>query len=142
MFLHRFLKEEKAVAVTPVVGYVNDGTDDIMRSHAWLDLNGRKTDVTLHLTEYPEIQLPGALLILDQPLLKGQVEHSYHAEQTAAGYAENRRLASGSLRDLIAHKEAEHADMLKCMTDPARLAAHQAKAPLGLRYDDMKAVLV
>ncbi len=142
MFLQRFLKEEKAVAVTPVVGYVNDGTDDVMISHAWLELNGLKTDVTLHLTEYPESQLPGALLILDRQLLKGQVEHSYHREQTPAGYAENQRLALGSLRGMIAHKDAEHAYMSECMTDPARMAAHQAKAPPGLRYDDMRAVLV
>ena len=57
----------------PVVGYVNDDTDDIFMSHAWIELNGRKVDLTLNVTEYQDVQLSGAVLILDQVLKPGQV---------------------------------------------------------------------
>lgn len=113
-----------------------------MISHAWLELNDRKIDVTLHLTEYPDIQLPGALLILDKPLLKGRVEYSYHKAMTAAGYAESQRLAREGSRRLVSQKDAEHVSMLECMKGTGRMKGHQAKAPPGLRYDDMRAVLV
>ncbi|MEG3159347.1 hypothetical protein U1763_02420 [Sphingomonas sp. LB2R24] len=141
MFLNRYLERERGVTTTPVVGYVNDGTDDIMVSHAWLELDGLKTDITLHFTQHPEIQLPGALLVMDRPLLAGRVEHSYHREMNDAGRAENARLSRSEARHVLQRKAVEHAFMVKCMTDPDLMDAHQAGAPPGLRYADFSAVL-
>jgi hypothetical protein len=42
---------------------LNDGTDDIMISHAWLDYDGRKTDITLANTERPDIIPIGQVII-------------------------------------------------------------------------------
>jgi hypothetical protein len=48
--LHLYLAE-RGIGTTPVVGYVNDGTDDAMISHAWLGYEGKKNDLTLARAE-------------------------------------------------------------------------------------------
>jgi hypothetical protein len=69
-----------------VVGYVNDGTDDIMISHAWLDYNGKKTDVTLANTERPDMTPVGQVIVLNRVVRNGH-EYTYHLEQSPNGLA-------------------------------------------------------
>ena len=60
-FLTAYLTERHGIRVEPVVGYINDGTDDIMISHAWIELGGKKTDISLTMTEHPDAQPTGSL---------------------------------------------------------------------------------
>lgn len=136
MFLDTYLREERGVTVTPVVGYVNDGTDDIMISHAWIELDGRKTDLTLAFVEYGHA---GPLLVLDRELRPGAVQYSYHREQTNEGRAQYAALMDDPrMRPIVIHKEQEHADMLARIGDPAMTRAHMDAAPPGLRYEDLR----
>lgn len=140
MFLHRYLREEHGLVTDPIVGYVNDGTDDIMISHAWIELDGRKTDVTLSVVD-PKISMSGGLLILDTEIVPGQASYSYHHQMNAAGDAANAALVAAGMGGLLRHKQQEHRLMLHIMADPKRMADHHAKAPPGLGYDEMRAAL-
>lgn len=142
MFLHRYLADECGITTVPVVGYVNDGTDDIMISHAWNEHQGRKVDVTLNLVD-PQISLSGDLLVLDHALRPGRAVYSYHAALNAAGEAANAAITNGGgfPAQLLRHKQAEHEEMMAKMVQPALMDQHQALAPPGLRYADMRASL-
>ncbi|NYT41002.1 hypothetical protein HZY97_09565 [Sphingomonas sp. R-74633] len=142
MFLHRYLADERGIITVPVVGYVNDGTDDIMISHAWNEYQGRKVDITLNLVD-PQISLSGDLLVLDHALRPGRAVYSYHAALNAAGEAANAAIESGGgfPAQLLRHKQAEHEGIVAKMAQPALMVQHQALAPPGLRYADMRAHL-
>lgn len=142
MFLHRYLAEERGITTDPVVGFVNDGTDDIMVSHAWLEHRGRRADITLHLTD-PEMGLSGDLIVLDHVLRPGTVTYSYHRELNTAGKTANAAVvaAGGFGAMLVQHKLTEHAMMQERMAKPEAMTAHQAAAPPGLRYADMRAAI-
>jgi hypothetical protein len=143
MFLHRFLLDERGIATDPVVGYVNDGTDDIFMSHAWIEFGGRKVDLTLNVTEYQDVQLPGAVLILDHVLKPGHVSHSYHVALTPASRAKNAMMAKEpQLAAMLRHKAREHADMRDRAADPALMTAYLAGAPTALGYEAMRAAIV
>ncbi|MCB1470697.1 MAG: hypothetical protein KDK08_26890 [Rhizobiaceae bacterium] len=142
MMLHRYLKEEHAIETTPVVGFVNDGTDNIMISHAWLEHEGQKTDLTLHLTEHPEAQLPGALLVLDHVLRPGLVNYSYHLERSPEAYAALEPLRRDpTTAAIVAHKEAEHQTMLARANNQDLMTAYIDGAPVELGYAAMTSVL-
>ncbi|WP_234839078.1 RlpA-like double-psi beta-barrel domain-containing protein [Sinorhizobium medicae] len=51
MTLQKYFSEKHGITTEAVVGYVNDGTDDIMISHGWLEYEGMKIDLGLHLVE-------------------------------------------------------------------------------------------
>ena len=140
MFLHRYLADECGIETEPVVGYINDGTDDIFMSHAWLEVEGRKTDLTVHLTDRPDVQLPGALVILDHVLRPGRVTHSYHRELTPAAVTANVEMAKEpQLAALLAHKQREHQEMFARASDTKLMAAYLAAAPLEFGYAAMRA---
>src|SRR5258708_24697433 len=84
-FLHLYLAE-LGIQTTPVIGYINDGTDDIMISHAWLDYKGKKTDITLASTQDLDINPIGQVVVLDRVVHNGHV-YSYHPDQSAKGLA-------------------------------------------------------
>ncbi len=141
MFLALYLREH-TINAEPVIGYVNDGTDDIFMSHAWLEHEGRKVDLTIHLTEYEDAQLPGDLLVLDHVLRPGKVQHTYSRELTAAAQAEYEAMAADpQMKMLLQHKDQEHRQMQERASDPEKMQAFLEAAPLGLRFSDMREVL-
>ena len=142
MVLHRYLKDERDIETEVVVGYINDGTDDIYISHGWLEHEGRKTDLTIHLTEHPDVQLPGNLLVADQVLRPGKVTHTYHRERPVEGLRkEMEMMANPSLAPIVAHKIEEHQAMLARAKHPGLLNAYLDMAPAELSYDAMTAAL-
>ena len=139
MFLNRFLREEHDIATQAVIGYVNDGTDDIFTSHAWLEVEGLKTDLTLNVVEHGHAVPNGAALVLDRVLREGKVRHSYHLQPTEAGLNQNRSMMDvPELRALLQHKDREHREMLDRAVSAKAMASFMAGAPPGLRYEDMR----
>lgn len=63
MFLKLFLEQEHGIAGEAVVGFVNDGTDELYASHAWFEFHGLRTDLTLCRPMHPEVQQRGPLVI-------------------------------------------------------------------------------
>ena len=74
--LHLYLLQ-RGIDTTPVIGYVNDGTDDIFMSHAWLEHQGKKVDLALGQTQRPDLNVPGDVLVLDYPIRRAR-SYSYH----------------------------------------------------------------
>lgn len=110
--LQRFLERERGIKATPVVGYVNDGTDDIMISHAWLDYRGRKTDLTLHVLEHHKALHNGPVMVLDRPIRPGKATYSYHRERSVAGLlAVQQMMTDPQISSVVRHKEEEHLRM-------------------------------
>ena len=142
MLLHYFLTFELGIPTNPIVGYVNDGTDHVMISHAWLEYEGMKSDLTLFLPNPSAQQPSGALLVLDQVLIKGQISYSYHLQQTEPGRAQTEVLRRDPKSGpLLQHKEQEHRRMLECAADPALLKTYLNDAPPEISYDAIAKVL-
>jgi hypothetical protein len=142
MVLNRFLATEHGIVTDPVVGYVNDGTDDIMISHAWLEHNGLKTDLTLNILDPYLGAEPGSLLVQDYVLRTGVLDYSYHRNRTApALLAIQGMLRDPALTALVRHKEVEHQEMLARSRTPLLMNAFLDAAPPGLSYDEITAVL-
>jgi Transglutaminase-like superfamily len=131
-FLGRNLRG-KGVPVEIVVGWVNDGTSPLMSSHAWVEWQGRKTDISLTRTENREAQPPGALLMLDHIVRPGKAIYTYHRERSAEALAFQRELEPMA-PGLIAHKEREHRMMQEASVDNGRIAAYLDAAPPDRNY--------
>lgn len=136
MFLARYLSQEKGIEVTPVVGYVNDGTGQIMTSHAWIEYDGMKTDISLTKTEYEHAQLTGDLLIHNYSWTKGKASYTYHYEQNSAGLAAIKNLLTkdDEMRAIIQHKEQEHQFMQSVIKTKAGIDEFLASAPSNRNY--------
>ncbi len=142
MLLHRFLTFELGIPTRPIVGYVNDGTDDVMISHAWLEFEGVKSDLMLNLPNPSSQQPSGALLVLDRALIKGQLSYSYHIEQTESGRAQTEVMRRDpNIAPLLHHKEQEHQAMLERAEDGTLMKAYLDAAPPEFGYAVITKVL-
>jgi len=139
-FLTSYLKARHGITVVPVVGYVNDGTDEVMISHAWIEYRGKKCDLTL--VNAPP-QPKGPLLILDEKIRSGSIEYSYRLKKgEAAMQAEAEMIAHDNrVAGIVRHKEAEHAAMLKMVRTPESIKAYLDAAPDGLDYQTLSAIV-
>lgn len=133
-FLHEYVKNSHGIIIEPVIGYINDGTDEVLISHAWLEFGGKKTDVSLAFTSRPEINPPGQLIYLDRVFGRGHA-YSYHREMSEAGRAalEEFRIAGNAA--MVDHKEREHARMLAMAEDHGRIRTYLDSAPKGMTYE-------
>lgn len=135
-FLHLYLIE-MGIQTTPVVGYINDGTDDIMISHAWLDYNGKKTDITLASMEHPDITPIGQVIVLDRVVHSGHT-YSYHLQQSAKGLEAEGTILS---TDVVNMKRAEHSAMLARARDGSIMRAYIDSAPDRMTFTMLKAIV-
>lgn len=129
----------KGIAVTPQIGWVNDGTWQGMTSHAWIEFNGKKTDISLGYTSHPDVQPTGAVIVHDHVLRKGMAEYAYYQnEHPTAQTGIQWMRANPGLKDVLAFKENQHAQMLEIAKAglPA-IDAYLSKAPKGLQYPDL-----
>lgn len=137
-FLHEYIKNSHGIIVEPVIGYINDGTDEVHMSHAWLEFGGKRTDVSLAFTSRPEINPPGQLIYLDRVFGQGHV-YSYHNEISAAGRAELEKLRVNGNAEIVDQKEREHAMMLTMAEDRTQIRAYLDSAPKGMTYEEIVA---
>lgn len=137
-FLHEYIKNCHGIIVEPMIGYINDGTDEVQISHAWLEFSGKKTDVSLTFTSRPEINPPGQLIYHDRVFGRGHV-YSYHREMSQAGRAalEEIRVAGNAV--MVDHKAREHAQMLSMAEDRSQIRTYLDSAPKGMTYEEIAA---
>jgi hypothetical protein len=116
------------------VGYVNDGTDDVMISHAWLEHEGKKTDLTLARAERPDLNPLGEVLILDFPFRQGH-KYTYRLTKSAAAIAvENKWLSEPRSAGVVLNKRTEHGMMTAIAQSPQQMRAYLDNAPDRLAY--------
>lgn len=137
-FLHEYIKNNHHIIVEPTIGYINDGTDELFISHAWLDFCGKKTDVSLTVTSRPEINPPGQLIYLDRVFGHGHV-YSYHRQMPQEGRAALEEIRIAGDADIVDQKEREHARMLAMAEDRSQIRTYLDSAPRGMTYEDLAA---
>lgn len=110
IFLHEYLRCKYNIAVRIVIGWVNDGQWDGAMSHAWIEYLGKKVDISLYKTSYPDIQIQGDLIILDQVLKRGRATYTYWEilPDEMAKAMEKMSRESRELAVVLAHKKTEH----------------------------------
>lgn len=139
-FLHLYLGA-KGVQTVPVVGYINDGSDDIMISHAWLEFGGKKTDLTLGATQSPDLNPVGNVIIVDHVVRTGR-EYSYHLDRSAKSIAaEAQWLQHPTIGPVVRRKEREHAAMGAIAINPDQMLAFLNAAPDRLTYDALLEII-
>lgn len=79
LFMKKYLKQEKGIDVTTVVGWGSN--DKIVFGHAWIDVDGKRVDVSLTRTIRPDLAPPGELIVLDR-VMKAGATYAYHPETT------------------------------------------------------------
>lgn len=139
-FLHLYLME-KGINTTPVIGYVNDGTDDVYMSHAWLEYEGKKTDLTLARAERPELNPPGDILIQDFPFRRAR-KYTYHTTKSEAAVAvEKDWLKDPRSAGIVRQKAVEHEAMEKRARSAEEMRTFLDGAPDGITYDRIKSII-
>jgi hypothetical protein len=136
-FLSTYLRCEHAITAPAIVGYVHDGTGDVMTSHAWIEFNGKKTDISLTMTDEPSVQLQGQLIVLDQVLTDGHAYTYHRAQNDAALRALETIHADPRFRPLAARKDREHEMMTDIARDPDRMLSFLNGAPDGFDYAEL-----
>jgi hypothetical protein len=141
-FLREYLKREKGINVKMVVGWVTDDSWEGAISHAWIEYGGRKTDISLWHTEFPEHQLPGSVIIHDFDFRRGVTDYTYQRElpQSSRDYLD---LASRNAEfgHQYKHKETEHL-MIKGLAEKAGGATEYfSSAPTEMKYETLAEVL-
>lgn len=108
-FLREYLGREHGVKVDIVVGWLVNHNLDGGMSHAWIEYNGKKTDISVWNNERPDIFLPGSVIIQDIEYRKGVTSYSYFKELPS--FVRERRDAIKSQDDyhgeFIRKKDAE-----------------------------------
>ena len=143
IFLSTYLQQRHYIQAPAIVGYVNDGLGDVMVSHAWIEYNNKKTDISLTISEHPDHIPTGPIIILDQQFSAGDVQYTYHYGQTQAGLqAEIELLQDNSYSaQIVAQKRNEHAMMQLIVKDYDSQRAYLDRAPDGINYARMVAII-
>lgn len=128
-FLNEYLKQEKGIDTQAVVGWVNDGTDDIMCSHAWLEINGKKTDIAIARPQYEE-NPEGALLILDRIIQPGKRKYTYHTERSHAAMRALDRIPYQAVQ----FAEIQHNEMVSISKDEKGRRRYLSEVPSHSNY--------
>lgn len=139
-FLNQYLKREKGIETTAVVGWINDGTTPLMISHAWLEFNSKKTDITLTHTEHSDAQLAGELIVLDHVVCSGRVKYTYHRQRTTEAVAMLQKLRE-EMPWAVDAKEAEHLQMEGMSKSEILIQNYLDAAPNDKNYDALARLL-
>ena len=142
MFLKLFLEQEHGIDTNVVVGFVNDGTDELYASHAWLEFQGRQTDLTLCRPLSPGVQQRGQLVIHGRVIAEGWPRYKYHLHRPPQGLRIiEQMMADPSTRPMIAEQEELHLRMVATAKRNALIRAYLDGAPDGLTYDRIAAAV-
>lgn len=125
---------ERGIGATSVVGYINDGTDEAMVSHAWLGYEGKKTDLTLARAKRPDLNPIGEMLILDFPIRQGHKYTCHTTKSETAAALEQKWLAEPPSAGIVLTKRAEHEMMTELAQDGQRMRAYLDNAADKLTY--------
>ncbi|WP_347403231.1 hypothetical protein [Limobrevibacterium gyesilva] len=136
LFLKLFLEQEHGTAANAVVGFVNDGTDELYASHAWLEFRGQRTDLTLCRPMSPEVQKRGQLVIHGRVIAEGWSRYTYHMHRPLEGLRVIQQMMSNpSTRPMVAEQEELHLRMVATAKNNTLIRAYLDGAPDGLTYD-------
>lgn len=135
-FMAEYLGQE-GIIVDPVVGWINDTHWEGVASHAWVEYNGLKVDVSLIRTSNRAAQPYGELIILDRVMSKGDVSYRYYKDGSVEAEAGLRHvqndpsISSAGDFKLIQHRQMQEIAQTRGFSEYLR------SAPIGGRFDDL-----
>lgn len=142
-FLHEYLHSQRQIQTELVVGWVNDGTWPGMASHAWIELGGKKIDISLVRTEHPDAQVPGDLIILDRIIRPGKARYTYYRERSVEALAHlQQAIRDGYLTaEATERKDKEHSHVLAMSRSPASVRQFLDSAPADRNFRALAALM-
>lgn len=141
MFLKYYLQQAHGIESNAVVGYVNDGTDLAFSYHAWLEVDGRRVDITLGRPLNSEYQKRGRTIILDREMTVGWT-YTYHRERSAEALKLMLSLLQrDDTREYLAEADARHRQMITTSASPELTRVFLDSAPDGLTYERLAAMI-
>lgn len=136
-FLHLYLSE-LGIDTQPVVGWVTDGRDDLAISHAWLEQDGKKIDLTLVNVDRNMSSIPGKAIILDKASGMGADYSYFRAKEDRHLQADEGAAEFPEIRQIMSRKQAEHEQMTALATDAAEMRRFLDAAPDGWTFERLK----
>ena len=142
-FLRKFLWQQHGIVVNIAVGYINDGQWDGATSHAWLEYEGKKVDISLHKTADALDNPVGDLIILDFVLKKGAVSYAYWKEMPAKALLALSEMSrsSADLADTIAFKDREHQKIVELSQNDEGIETYFRGAPDSGTYEFLSGLM-
>lgn len=134
LFLRKYLREEKNIEVTRVVGWASSAR--ALFAHGWIEFNGKCIDISLTQMQPESAHMAGHLIVLDQMLSPWNVTYTYWAVTTPAIEAQLAADAPHGQRPL-----AEVARMRAIAADDAKIDAYFNDAPPQYSYSNVLALL-
>lgn len=141
-FLEAHLRRRHSIKSEAVVGFVNDGDGPITSSHAWLETEGKPTDLALSLTHDAAVPT-GSVLIAGREFKSGVAQYTYHRQRDAEALRALIELEKmdGRYSAAIAAKEQEHALMCARSQSAELIDEYLLGAPAGTTYDDLARIV-
>ncbi|MFM9901536.1 MAG: hypothetical protein ACKVOT_11010 [Polaromonas sp.] len=142
-FIREYLKREKDIDVEMVVGWITEDSWAGCSSHAWIEHNSKKTDVSLSITEQPNIQLTGSVIIQDFDYRRGATTYVYQRESPANAriYLDLAASKSAEFNRNYRRKEIEHLSMKALAEREGGASEYFNMAPVDMKYETMKKIM-
>lgn len=143
-FIYKYCKDVLGVRLSIVVGWVNDGTWDGVSSHAWVEYEGKKIDISLSETADPNISPTGDAVVMDEVIDRGTATYTYHydiPEKATIAYAVLLESATPQILQFIRSKEQEHKIMDQISKSDALIDQYFDNAPESRQFTFLKSML-
>jgi hypothetical protein len=136
-FLRQFLKDAFGIQVEMVVGWVDDTPLPV--SHAWIEFNGKKTDISLGAALKPNGDLAAPVIIHDFAYRTGGFDLLYLKEiSDAARMVQAEASVDPHFGPIYRQQEADRQKILAWCASPTGTADYFATAEdPELRYESM-----
>ncbi|UDM18913.1 hypothetical protein [Vogesella sp. XCS3] len=143
-FLQAYLQRVHGIKVDVVVGWVNDGQWGGATSHAWIEYQGKKIDISLNKTSNPEAAPPGDMIILDRVVHPGKVSYTYWPTlpDHAAAVLSEMAADHPEVGAIIDHKNREHERMQALARMPGGADLYFKDAPPNCSYSFLAGYVV
>ncbi len=143
-FIYKYCKEVIGAETKIVIGWINDGSWDGVCSHAWIEYNGKKIDVSLSVTADETISPSGDAIVMDEIIESGNASYSYFytiPQSAASAYDKLKKSANQQMLQFITLKEQEHEMMKVISRSDITIDQFFDNAPSSRRYNTLKTLV-
>ncbi len=135
LFLQYHLKKCYNIEGNAVIGFVNDGTDNLYSSHAWYVFQDKMTDIAISRPMNPSIQNAGHLIIHGNIIKAGWEKWNYHTERPTDASEALQSLRSIGHGAYVDNLENIHSYMKNISNNADLIREYLDNAPDKLSYD-------
>lgn len=134
-FLKRYLKKQRDIDVKVIVGWVGEDSWLGVASHAWVEFDGRRIDISLTRTEDPQTLPTGDFILLDRVVLQGCATYRYYREipeQAKEAMIQLALAPESAATSKLVH--GRHRQMLAMVDDEAAIDRYLDSVAGGMDY--------